>query len=75
MGCAVDNALNDEVDFVDGMPVVAQCIFADPDVDGNAVEMRASARPDLSGNASGGVLFSDVGALWGGTERRGRSRL
>ena len=75
MGCAGDNSLNDEVDFVDGLPVVAPCLFADPDADGNAVAMRASARPALSGNAAAGVLFSDVGALLGGTERRGRSRL
>lgn len=75
VGCAGDNALNDGVDFVDGLPAVAPCLFADPDADGNAVAMRASARPALSGNTDGGVLSSDVGALLGVTERRGRARL
>ena len=75
MGCAGDNALNDGVDFGDGLPVVAPCLCADPDADGNAVAMRASARPALSSNADGGVLFSDIDALLGGTERRGRARL
>ena len=66
VGGAGDNSLNDGVDFVDGLPVIVPCLFADPDADGNAVAMGASARPDLWGNTAAGVLFSDVGALLGG---------